>query len=80
MSWDANAEDIYDTLTEHWRMSTSFFLFPGKVRKFCCKFMLITFHVHRYMDVIFLSLSLLLFNLNANDVHMRDQVFDRTHK
>lgn len=32
------------------------------------------------MDVIFLSLSLLLFNLNANDVYMRDQVFDRTHK
>lgn len=32
------------------------------------------------MDVIFLSLSLLLFNLNANDVHMRDQVFDRTPK
>lgn len=34
-----------------------FVLFPGKVRKFCCKFMLITFHVHRYMDVIFFSLS-----------------------
>lgn len=58
MSWDANAEDIYDTLTEHWRMSASFlFCFPEKCENFCCKFMLITFHVHRYMDVIFFSLS-----------------------